>query len=251
MKTRLFVAIALLCCCFTAAVAQLTSPETLHYKVMYKWGLINKQAGTATLSIHKKSDGYHTLLTAKSAPWADKFFMVRDTLIGHMGPTPNHPLRYEKIANEGGERKHDVVAYTYSGNKITGDCIRRVWKKGSLVVDDTQILEAENEALDMISSFYFMRNLPFRSMKPGYRRTIPIFSGKCKETLSICFQGVEQIEIDKKKTAAYHITFIFTSHGGTKTSDDMDAWLSNAPGHVPLKLEGKLPIGKVQCLLVQ
>lgn len=232
-------------------VAQLTSPETLHYKVMYKWGLINKQAGTATLAIKKTADGYHTLLTAQSAPWADKLYMVRDTLIGHISDNPNHPFRYEKIAHEGNEHKHDVVAYSYSGNKVKGDCIRRVWKKGKLTVDETRTLEAENEALDMLSSFYFMRNLPFSKMKPGYQRVIPIFSGKHMETLSINYVGIEEIEIDKKKTEAYHITFIFTSSGGTKTSDDMDAWLSTAPGHVPLKLEGKLPIGKVHCLLIQ
>ncbi|MBD5164024.1 MAG: DUF3108 domain-containing protein [Bacteroidales bacterium] len=251
MKLRLFLTFALLCSIALLGDAQIQSPETLHYKVMYKWGLIHKQAGTATLSIAKTADGYHTLLTAQSAPWADKFFMVRDTLIGHMSDNPAHPFRYEKIAHEGGEHKHDIVTYSYSGNKVTGDCIRKVWKKGNLTVDETRTLEAENEALDMISSFYFMRNLPFAKMKPGEKRVIPIFSGKRKETLSITYAGIEEIEIDKKKVDTYHITFTFTSKDGAKTSDDMDAWIATAPGHIPLKLEGKLPVGKVHCLLMQ
>ncbi len=250
MKLRLTILLALLCGLIGFSASAITAPETLHYKVMYKWGLIHKQAGTATLTIEKTADGYNTLLTAQSAPWADKFFMVRDTLIGHMSSNPAHPFRYEKIAHEGGEVKHDVVSYRYEGSKVYGDCIRKVWKKGKLSVEETRTLEADGEAIDMLSSFFFMRNLPFEKMAPGDQRVIPIFSGKRKETLSLRFIGAEEITVDKQTFKVYHITFIFTSKGGTKTSDDMDAWLSVEPGHVPIKLEGKLPVGKVHCILI-
>ena len=44
------------------------SNESLDYKVMYKWGLVNKQAGHATLSVRRKGAYYITQLTAASAP---------------------------------------------------------------------------------------------------------------------------------------------------------------------------------------
>ena len=53
-----------------------------------------------------------------------------------------------------------------------------------------------------------------------------------------------------KKYSCYHITFVFTGKNQTKTSDNMDAWISTGNERLPLKLEGKLPVGKVQCELV-
>ena len=42
--------------------------EKVNYKVMYRWGLVNKQAGTATLTITNKGDNYITKFTARSDP---------------------------------------------------------------------------------------------------------------------------------------------------------------------------------------
>ncbi|MDE6446995.1 MAG: DUF3108 domain-containing protein, partial [Muribaculaceae bacterium] len=55
--------------------------ETLHYVITYKWGLIHKEAGTASLSMRESGGTSHLTLTARTKPWADKVFCVRDTLI--------------------------------------------------------------------------------------------------------------------------------------------------------------------------
>lgn len=47
--------------------------ESINYKVMFKWGMVNKQAGHATLSIRNNGSQYITKLTAASESWADHF----------------------------------------------------------------------------------------------------------------------------------------------------------------------------------
>ncbi|MBD5234182.1 MAG: DUF3108 domain-containing protein [Bacteroidales bacterium] len=236
----------------TAAVAKPSdkmAEETLSYKVMYKWGLINKQAGSATLTLKYAPDGYISQLTASSAPWADKIYMVRDTLNGHMLYDGMRPTFYEKIANEGNERKHDKVSYKRAGGVTSADCVRKVVKKGVQKVDETRTLETQGEAVDMLSSFYFMRRLPYQNWQTGHTEKIDIFSGKRKELLTIEYHGIVKLDIDGVEKEAYYITFIFTSGGGKKTSDDMEAWISTGKDRVPLRLEGKLPVGKVHCIL--
>lgn len=226
------------------------SNEKLHYKVMYKWGLIHKQAGTATLSLTNNGNKYDMLLTAASDPWADKFFMVRDTLIGSMYKSNMNPIVYKKMSHEGGDRKHDEVYYTISGNSVVGKCTRKKWdKKGKLTINEARTLTAEGKTLDMLSSFYFMRNLPYSTWKPGETVSINLFSGKRKEILTIKYKGVETIEIDGKSHRTYHITFRFYDPTKSKKETDapMDAWLSTDSRCVPLKLEGQLTVGKVQC----
>lgn len=225
-------------------------PETLQYKVMYKWGFIHKKAGTATLTLRHTPNEYVAQLSASSEPWADKFFRVRDTLNGRMTRADFTPLYYEKIAHEGSEYKHDRVIYDYTSRPVVAaDCYRKVYKKGQLKVDEQRRLESEGAAVDMLTSFYFMRTLPFESWTPGHVEKIDIFSGKRKELLSIVYGGVVDVDLDGSTARAYHITFQFTSGGGKKTSDDMEAWIAADNSRIPLRLEGKLPVGKVHCIL--
>lgn len=221
--------------------------ESLTYKVKYKWGLVNKHAGTVTLSITPGTDGYKARLVAASQPWADKFFKVRDTLNARF--TRNiSPIFYEKIANEGGERKHDVVNFTKTASGYTGKCTRKVWKKGELKTDESRTLTASGTTVDMMTAYYYMRTLPYQTWKSGHTVKVNIFSGKRKELLTIVYHGTERVKTEKHEFDCYHITFEFTSDGGKKTSDDMDAWITTDSRRIPVRLEGNLPVGKVHCI---
>lgn len=226
------------------------SNERLHYRVMYKWGLINKQAGHATLSLKNNGSHYEMMLTAASEPWADTFYKVRDTLVGTVEVQDFRPLVYKKMSHEGGDHKHDVVTYTYSGTTVVGTCTRKKWDKNyRLKVDEKRTLKAEGITIDMLSSFYYMRNRPYATWKPGHKVSVNLFSGKRKEILTITYLGEETVDIDKKHYKSYHISFTFTDPAkpGEKTDDPMEAWISADNLRIPLKLEGKLAVGKVQC----
>lgn len=248
--------LVVLCCLFS--LQGIASPhkidtmpeETLSYKVMFKWGLINKKAGHASLMLRHGNDCYEAKLAAASEPWADKFFMVRDTLNGKMAYTDMMPLFYEKIAHEGTDDKHDKVFFCRKPDGSTSaTCYRKEIRKGVQRVDEQKEMTSDGAAIDMLSSFYYMRNLPYESWIPGHNESIDIFSGKRKELLSIRYNGIVDVEVDGISKKAYHITFIFTSGGGKKTSDDMEAWIATDGSRIPLRLEGKLPVGKVHCIL--
>lgn len=226
--------------------------ESLNYRVMYKWGLINKKAGTVNLKVrYGSNDSFSALLTARSEKWADKVYMVRDTLIGNMSLSTCEPTLYEKITHEGGEYKHDMITYKRSGGKTTGHCVRNQQKKpGKPMTTRELTLESNDLTLDMLSAFYYMRSIKYEQMSPGKSLKLTVFSGKRKETLTITYHGKANINVDNKAYSTFHITFKFTGDGGKKTSDDMDAWISTDTARVPIKLEGNLPVGKVQCYLM-
>ena len=228
--------------------AQTFNDETVHYKVMYKWGLINKQAGTASLSIKTVGENYNTQLIAKSEPWADKFYTVRDTLNGQIQKDGFLPLFYEKIAHEGGDFKHDIVNYSRNADTVIGYCTR-IKRKGDKAkgTKKEHVISATGRTVDMLSVYYYMRSLDYPNMKNDEELTLNIFSGKSKEILTIKFHGIETITCDQESHPCYHISFTFTSDGEKKTSEDMDAWISTDSRRIPLKLEGTLPVGKVQC----
>lgn len=232
---------------FTARAHEFRN-EALTYDVTYKWGLVRKKAGTAQITLIKSGDKYYSKLTGKTEPWADRIYMVRDTLNGVMHHDLT-PISYEKIAREGNSYKHDVVKFSYpSENCVNGQCTRVEYKDKKLKKDEKRELQAMGKTVDMLSAFYYMRTLPFEKWQKGHADKTTIFSGKRKETLSLKYQGTEEVKLDDRKFRCYHVTFIFTSEGGKKTSDDMDAWITADERRIPVKLQGNLAVGKVMCL---
>lgn len=222
------------------------SNETLTYKVMFKWGLIQKQAGRGTLQLKDEGSQFVSILHAQSEPWADKFYKVRDTLTTVMTKPDMLPLRYERIAHEGGRYSHDIVNFTRKGNLSTGDCHRyRRGKKDTTTSYANMSVQAEGIAVDMLSSFYYLRTLDFPKFKNGHKTVINIFSGKRKEILQITYLGLENVKIDSKTYPAYHVTFTFTSDGKKETSDPINAWISADGRLIPLKILGKLKVGSI------
>lgn len=221
--------------------------ETLNYVVSYKWGLIHKDAGTATLSLRNYGDSYHIQLTARSKPWADKIYKVRDTLVSTVAHNGFKPLSYTRIAHEDGKYSRDDIAYTYNGRDASAKCLRTRTRKGKTSITE-KMLAAQGAAYDMLSVFYFLRLIDYASLRPGQIVVTTLFSGKETETVRIKPVSTEIIRLrDKTKAEAYHIRFNFTSAGKKKSSDDIDAWISTAPGHIPLLVVGSLPVGQIKC----
>lgn len=235
----------------TAAAAANFSNETLHYVVYYKWGVIKKNAGEATLRIQNSGDKYKLQLTARTLPWADKIFMVRDTLVSTVGKNGFLPLSYSKITHEGDHYYRDDLTYSRSGNKTTATVKRKAQKKGEAMTTSKNSFTATGKAYDMLSVFYYLRTLNYSQLEKEGSTKVAIFSGSQVETLTIRYGERKMIKLQSgKKVAAIKITFSFTTDGRRQSSDNMEAWISADAAHTPLQVVGKLPIGAVKVDLV-
>lgn len=225
--------------------------ETLQYVVTYKWGLIQKDAGDAIITRTPKGNGYELRLVAKTKPWADPIYKVRDTLVSITERDRYKPLYYSYIAHEKNKYRRDEIKFSYEGNRVKGESQKYTEdKKGNITRTDSQ-LEGDFPAYDMLSVYFFLRDIDYASLKPGETITATIFSGSKEEILTVRCEGKEQIKLqDKSEHEAWHILFKFTQKGGQKSSDDINCWVSTAPDHVPLLIVGNLPIGQVRVNLV-
>ncbi|MDE7387687.1 MAG: DUF3108 domain-containing protein [Muribaculaceae bacterium] len=224
--------------------------EHLSYRVTYKWGFIHKVAGDARIDLTRRaSDGsYDAVLTARTRPWADPIFSVRDTLIGHMLPESMAPTLYDKNSHEGSTYRRDVIRYTYHGNSVTARIDRfKEDKKGRITRSDT-IMSALRPNVDMLSVYYFVRRLPFEQWKKGHVAKANIFSGAKIELLEVTYGGITTIKLDGHQWQCYEIRFSFSSERMRNSSAPMRAWIRTDGTRIPVKLEGELPIGKIQVL---
>lgn len=244
------IAIVAVACNLAASASTKFSDETLKYVITYKWGLITKDSGDATLSLKNKGSRYYIQLSGKTKPWADKLFSVRDTLISVMDKATFRPISYTKAAHEGDKYGKDVIEYSYSGNLVSGKATKYRDKKGKVTTENLD-LAAKGATFDMLSVFYWLRSIDPATMTDGKKITATLFSGSHEETVKIWKVGEGQVKMrDGSKRDAWHIRFTFTSKGGKKTSDDIDAWLSKDDRRVPLEIKGSLPIGHASAYLI-
>lgn len=227
------------------AQARTYTSETLHYQVVFHWGVIWKHAANATLTINRRGAGYHAELSGRTVSWANTFYPVRDTLRVNMRSNFT-PTRYEKCTHEKDYYARDVVNFATSGGITRANCHRYRPDKPTAHVN----LATSGQAYDMLSVFYMLRNLDFKAMPKGKRYTTCIFSGKRKETLTIRYVGTSQVTLrNGTKRQGYHVRFSFTQDGRKKSSNDMDCWVSTDASRVPLMLSGKLHFGEIKAYL--
>lgn len=224
--------------------------ETLRYVISYKWGLIHKDAGEATLSLHNRGGNYYATLTARTKPWADKVFQVRDTLRATMRISPLRPLRYEKASHEGGKYNRDIITYAYQGGITKANVQRTKINKGK-AKHSKKAFTSRYEAFDMLSIFYFIRTQDYAKLGQGKSIRKVIFSGSHAEFITIRNLGIQTLKLRSgKRVQAYKLRFNFTNDGGKRSSGDMDTWISTTAPFIPYQLEGELPIGKVKCYIL-
>lgn len=222
--------------------------ETLNYEVVYHWGMIWKHAASAQLSISNNGNYYNTSLTAHTRSWADKLYKVRDTLTCRIQKDGMKPLKYVKTSHEGKHYGKDIVEYSYSDGYSSANC--------TVIRQDRETryvkLQAPGQAYDMLSVFYFLRTLNYDTFKKNGVIKSTVFSGKRKENVTVKYHKVEHVEMrDGSKQIAHHISFTFTQDGQTKSSDDIDCWISTDSRHIPLVIKGSLPVGEVRVFYVK
>lgn len=244
MKRQILIYVCLLLVSFAAYSS---GSERFKYVVTYKWGLIQKDAGDVLITKTPKGKGYELKLVAKTKPWADKIYKVRDTLISVTMAERYKPLTYNYIAHEKNKYRRDNIQFSYSGNKVTGKSdIYREDKKGNITTSTHQ-LNGTNPTYDMLSVYFFLRGLDYSTMKAGEKINATIFSGSKEENLQVRCLGKETIKLrDNTEKEAWHIVFKFTRSGGKKSSDDISCWVSTDPSHIPLQIVGHLPVGQIK-----
>lgn len=238
----------LLCMAMLSAFCRQADNEEINYVVSYKWGIIHKDAGDAKIIKKPKDNGYELKLIGITKPWADRIYKMRDTLVSIVDKKDYLPKKYVRTAHEKGKYSRDEINFQHLGDVTKGTGIKYRQKKDGTVYQKEIDSEGKSPAYDLLSVFFYLRNLDFESMKPNDVVVTSVLSGDQSEKLTVSCKGKEKVKLqDKTEQDAWHIQFKFTSRGGKKSSDDIDCWISDDDSRIPLLVIASLPVGHIRC----
>ena len=201
-----------------------------------KWLFIT--AGEATLEVLpfetiNNAKSYHFMLTVKSSPFIDHFYMVRDQIDAYMNAEMTHSTLYRKNQHEGKRIRDEIVEFDWKRNKAQYSN----FKKKRNPID---ILPG---SFDPLSAFYYVRLVDLKENSIVER---PVTDGKKCVVGQATVVRRERIKIDSGTYDTYLIEPDLKHVGGVfeKSKDaKIQIWITADKRRMPVKLKSKVIVG--------
>lgn len=208
--------------------------EKLTYRLHY--GAVN--AGIAVLEV--KPDlidvngrkVYHIVSSGYTTGGADLFFKVRDRYETYMDKDALVPWLFVRRVDEGGYKFSQDYMFNHYAKKVD--------------VGNNQKFDIPVGIQDMVSAFYYARNLDLSNAKPGDIFSMDCFLDKEIWPLKIRFVGREVIKTDIGKVRALRFRPIVQKGRVFKKEEDLNVWISDDANHIPLRAKAEVLIGSVK-----
>ncbi len=215
--------------------------EKLSYHL--RWNFI--QAGSATVEVLPMTKvhqfpAYHFLLTARTTPFVDMFYKVRDRVEGCASQDMTHSLLYKKIQREGHYKRDVIVNFDWA--RETAQYQARGKKRPPIFIYPG--------TFDPISiCFYFRR----QHLAVGKKYQAPITDGKRCLIGSVEVIGRQTIKVPGGEYDTFLVKPEIKHFGGVfKRSEaaTLFIWVTADERHLPVKVSSKVKVGKFLALLV-
>ena len=255
MKTIKNIAIALLLA-FAPGVAHsqcgtkntaFGSGEYLSYNLYYNWKFVWVKAGTASMytvaTTYKGHRGYKSSLITRGSTRADKFFVLRDTLLCY---TTNDlsPLYYRKGAHEGKRYYVDELFYTYGGTGVNV-------KQHQLKANGKSTWKNHHSKIcvyDMMSIFLRARSYDAASWRKGYTIAVPLADGDKTINARLRYNGKVNVKADNGHTyRTLSLSYIENEDGDWK--EIVRFYVTDDTNHIPVRLDLFLKFGTAKAFL--
>lgn len=229
-----------------AAGAWNVPDETLNYSVHYRWGFINANAGTVTLStVNNPADNtFQAMMTGKSVDLMGHYYAASDTLTGTIMADRIQPVYTERISDESGQFEIETITYDTEGASSDGEVVRHL--PNGEVVRSRISHYGGGMTLDLLCVFYYMRQINYAELEEGATERVNVFTGTTPEQLDIKYWGKTTLDHDGTTSEVFEISLEFTSRNGDK-STSMKAWITTDDNRIPLLVRGSLKMGHFVC----
>jgi hypothetical protein len=201
-----------------------------------RWAFI--RVGEATLEVlpDKTLDGRrvrHFALTARSNPFMDRFYKVRDRIDAYADPGLSRSVLYRKKQQEGRHERDIVVRFDWKRQTVQYSNFGRPREPVALLPG----------ALDPLSAFYFVRAA---GLAPGKVIERAVTDGKKCRIGRVAVLGRETILVNGTAYDTYRIEPDLRHVGGVfeKSRDaSIEVWVTADDRHIPVRVRSRVAVG--------
>lgn len=218
-------------------------PERLEYEV--KWGVVSM--GTSDLTVREVVDfngqpAYHIVSEAKTTPFGDRFYKVRDVNESWMHVGDLRSLGYSKKLREGNFFRDEWVVFDYEEK---GFLSRRIGRDGNFSVSTGTIPGAVQ---DILSSTYFIRP---RKLKVGDEVVLDV-NTKSNWPLTIKVLRKQRVKVPAGTFSCIVVEPTLREEGiFIQKGRSLHVWLTDDERHMPVFMRVDILIGSISAYLTK
>ncbi len=218
--------------------------EVLTYRVHY--GLMD--AGEATVTIAPDSlrfnnhNTFHLVGTGKSRSAFEWFYKVRDRYDSYIDEQTLLPHLFMRRVDEGGFIINQDYTFNQTQNSVNvrrdgSDAARSTSGKRFTIPASTH---------DILSAFYYARNMNLDGVKMGDVITIQTFFDEEVFPMKIKLIGRETINTRAGKIRCIKIHPLIQQGRVFKEEDDLTLWVSDDLNRIPVRLQAEVLVGSIK-----
>jgi len=216
--------------------------EFLKYKIHY--GLLN--AGFATVELKEKKEANDSLIHAVGKGWTTGMvgflFNVEDTYESYFNESNLRPKHFIRDINEGGYTQDKEVFFDFEKNEAREVNHKKSTKSSYFIQNDVQ---------DILSSFYYMRNIEFSQLKVNDSIDVNMFFDGKMNPIKLIILERETIKTDFGKINAIKIRPLVLKGRVFKDEENVTLWISDDMNKIPLKIKASLLVGSAKAELIE
>lgn len=220
------------------------SGERMDFILHYKWGSINTDVGTATVTLDSLTfngqKAFRCTASGRTKKFFDVFFKVRENFSSWFTREGMRPLKFTRDTYEGGYEARNTYLYKWDAAEpyIAADVYTSKMGQKSLQLPLTPC------TYDLPALFFFARNMDVENVEPGKR--YPMTFAIDEEIYNVYFilHGRETIKV-KGLGTVNTIRFAAKLLEGEvfKGEEDMTIWVSDDENRLPVYFEAPLRVG--------
>lgn len=214
--------------------------ESLRFKMSYSGFL---RAGTAVLEVEETElNGrkvFHTTGTGWTSGMIKWFFEVDDTYESYFDKDTIKPYLFKRKIDEGGYKKHRITSFNYNSKKAYIQDFTNQ-KDSSVAFKNVQ---------DMLSSFYYLRNIDTKDLKKGDEIKLDMFLDSQVYPFKLRFLGREVLKTKFGKVSSLIFIPLVQSGRIFEAEESVTIWITDDANKIPIKMRASLAVGSLRAEL--
>lgn len=216
--------------------------EFLKYKIQY--GVLN--AGFSTIEIENSPDKNDSLIHAIGKGWTTgmvKFlFRVEDTYESYFDENGMRPKHFIRKVDEGGYTQDKEIFFDFEKHQA---------KVINHKKDEVNSYFIQNNVQDMISSFYYMRNIDFTHLKENDSIDVNMFFDGKMNPFKLVILGRQNIKTNFGRINTIKIRPLVQKGRVFKDEENVTLWISDDLNKIPVKIKASLLVGAAKAELIE
>ncbi len=212
--------------------------EVLEYRVHY--GFLNAGEGIVEVSpnIFKVNNRpcYKINVSGKSVGPFDLMLRIRDTWRTYVDTSTMNPQRFYVNIQEGRYRKEENVYFNYDTKKIRSEEVNH----------ETKEFDLPRNVQDLISGYYYLRNVNFDRLANGDLILVKAFFDDGFYDFKVRYRGRGEANTKWGKVRCIKLTPVMPDNKLFNGENSIRVWITDDKNRIPVKVEADMFVGAVE-----